>query len=96
MLHSHPGPYLAVRKQLVNLTLHTAAALHLSQETAHTALALMDRCVMAGIHLTDNLQVSWSTPGQADGTQECHLTHQKPGVTEWCRSISVWPLNIFV
>lgn len=56
ILHSHPGPYLAIRKQLVNLTLHYAAALQLSQETAHTALALMDRCVMSGIHLADHLQ----------------------------------------
>lgn len=56
MLHSHPGPYLVVRKQLVNLTLHYAAALQLSQETAHTALALMDRCVMSGIHLNEHLQ----------------------------------------
>ena len=56
ILHSHPGPYLAVRKQLVNLTLHYAAALQLSQETAHTALALMDRCAMSGIHLADHLQ----------------------------------------
>ena len=55
MLHSHPGPYLAVRKQLVSLTLHYAAALQLSQETAHTALALMDRCVMSGVHLIDHL-----------------------------------------
>lgn len=56
ILHSHPGPYLAIRKQLVNLTLHYAAALQLSQETAHTALALMDRCAMSGIHLADHLQ----------------------------------------
>ena len=55
VLHSHPGPYLAVRKQLVSLTLHYAAALQLSQETAHTALALMDRCVMSGVHLIDHL-----------------------------------------
>ena len=55
VLHSHPGPYLAMRKQLVTLTLHCAAALQLSQETAHTALALMDRCVMGGMQLSDQL-----------------------------------------
>lgn len=41
---------------MVNLTLQYALALQLSQETAHTALALMDRCVLAGMQIPDQLQ----------------------------------------
>ena len=56
VLHNQAGNYLALRKQLVGLTLHFALRLHLSQETAHTALALMDRCALAGLQAPDNLQ----------------------------------------
>lgn len=56
LLHNQPGNYLALRKQLVSLTLQYALALQLSQETAHTALALMDRCVLAGMQVPDHLQ----------------------------------------
>lgn len=56
MLHGHAGAHLAIHRQLVSLTLHYAAGLQLSQETAHTAVALMDRCVVAGITATDHLQ----------------------------------------
>lgn len=55
MLHNHPGTYQAFHKQLLSLALHYAAALQLSQETAHTALALMYRCFMSGIHVADHL-----------------------------------------
>ena len=107
VLHTNPGPYLAVRRQLVGTVLHYATATGLSQvrrlsslhplvfqpqyfvfqtsngdhvpvgrqktircsarlavqngfsvlpqETAHTALALMDRTIMCGVHVTDHL-----------------------------------------
>ena len=56
MLHQNPGGYLQQRKHLIALVLHYAGMLHMSQEVAHTAAALMDRVVMSGVHMTEQFQ----------------------------------------
>ena len=52
VLQSNPGGYLAQRKQLVAQALQLVASLGMSQETGHTAVALMDRVMMTGVHMT--------------------------------------------
>lgn len=56
MLHSNPGAYLQQRKALVAIVLQYAQMLHLAQEVAHRAVALMDRVMMSGVHMTDQFQ----------------------------------------
>ncbi|CAK0784210.1 hypothetical protein CVIRNUC_007414 [Coccomyxa viridis] len=56
ILHSNPGGYLQQRKQLVTMILHYASALRVAQEVAHSAVSLMDRVMMSGVHMTDQFQ----------------------------------------
>jgi hypothetical protein len=53
VLHGNPGGYLQQRKALVATVLQCASAMRLAQEVAHRAVALMDRVMMAGVHMTD-------------------------------------------
>lgn len=52
VMHRQSG-YLAMHKQLVAVTLQYRDALGVTQETAHTALALMDRCMLVNITPSD-------------------------------------------
>lgn len=56
MLHANPGAYLQQRKGLVAAVLHYASALRVPQEVAHSAVTLMDRVMMSGVHMTDQFQ----------------------------------------
>ncbi len=44
------------RKGLVAAVLHYASALGVPQEVAHSAVTLMDRVMMSGVHMTDQFQ----------------------------------------
>lgn len=56
VLHTNPGAYLQQRKGLVAAVLHFASSLHVPQEVAHSAVTLMDRVMMSGVHMTDQFQ----------------------------------------
>lgn len=56
VLHAKPGAYLQQRKGLVAAVLHYASALGVPQEVAHSAVTLMDRVMMSGVHMTDQFQ----------------------------------------
>ena len=56
VLHANSGAYLQQRKGLVAAVVHYASALRVPQEVAHSAVTLMDRVMMSGVHMTDQFQ----------------------------------------